>query len=856
MNDFLLALKMTADIFEPFLTFFGDLFDIFTFKHLGIELVSNYMSVVSDTFTLIVGFVAIGIPLAIQIAGQVTEKYDSSLLAKRLTQGAFVNPISLILISTLHIFISIFYKTTFVEGSSKLSLGVGTEVVRLLCFTFFLTMVTAAWFFIRLYIRTLAQTEDYIRDFLMLNKPLFLRWGIKLEVLSKNNSYFTWVQKLDIEGRFYFSRLSASKLRYISAGLEVLIEQLKNKSWDSNFVGILFLFHKKMVKTFFGEKQSITPLSKTDVKFIKLYWDALVRIVRVSREAGDAKLSFHSQRLLATMISHIVHHPQYETLVAESYTSNSDDKINWSSDLYEIARWQGYQSGRGIDLVIECEWFREVFGWSSHVDFILNKTGIITAIQSVVDIFHLIASEHPHKVITLYKNVAENLQGDLHTKYVQYLPQGRDKLWLLDYWRDFNSVRYTINNLDVLKDKVKSLSDGVAYSKYGKFLLSTPLTNEEVILAERAIYSTSLNNDILLRYMKSIGCRMLAGLAFNERWQELYDCLEWKQPRESNACYLGESLFASSVPEVLDLILADYDNIINNYRFHDRYELSPFAFRAFLYQLCYFNGRGAEVGLLYNSGDYNDSLLQKKILSKLLEQEVNVKLVGFSQEVLTSVIGDINSSINAIDERMLRDECNKPIGHSNWFVLKDSIVKGWEEYSDISGLFNMRYETCVLSKDACVLKHKLERKQLMTSDHLEYYGYHFGYDSARNFLNQLYSQFMNIAKKGTFAEIYIDQVVVFSSQESLVSLGFKKGEKNIWVHEKCARSYGYIAKSEEVLVVDNKSVEIKMTLNPLWSEFNSTVFSYFIDNNEVEVELKVEVFYEIALKNDSGVLVI
>ncbi|MDT3296073.1 hypothetical protein Q4Q57_13075 [Shewanella sp. SP2S2-6] len=830
--------------------------ELLTSVLLELGIVSNFVNVVSDTFTLIVGFVAIGIPLSIQIASGVTEKYDSSLLAERLTKGSFVQPTSIIVASIIYIFLSLYLKTTVKDSSSHLSQELVTNLVTLLLFIFFWTVTAAAWFYIRLYRRTLVTTEVYIRDFLMLNNSLFVRAIIKLVVLSKQGAYFTKLKRKNDGSYFYYSKISSNKLGYVSAGLEVLIEQLKNKSWESNFVEILFSFHKRIVKTYFDAQSPQVRLSEIDVKFIKLYWDALVRITRVSREAEDAKLSFHSQRLLAQMISHIVHHPQYNTLVAESYSLTSDNRINWSSDLYEIARWQGLQSGKGIDLVLECEWFRDVFGIFNHVNMRGELNGVLTATRTVVDIFNIVAQDHPYKILTVYKNISENLNGHLHSNYIFYQPTDKRKRWILKFWRDFNNTEYTIDKLSDFEDKIRSLSNGGAYLKYGEFSVSTPLNDEDIGLSLKAIDSESLYDDIFLRYMKRIGWEMAARFAFYQRWQEFYDCLEWKQPRESSACYLGQSLFASSATELLDLIFRDFDYIEEHHRFHDRYEISAFVFRAVLYQLCYFSSRGNVVGLVYNDGTYEDGEKQKSILLNLIKQREHVKFVGFDEKVLTSVMDDINSSIKGIDERVLRDILGKPIDLGNWVILKDSLVKGWQENSELLGILNVRYVTEILNNDTCILTRSIKRKYLIDSNGQKEDFYHCGRFLVDNLFQKLYSCLYDVAKTGSLTDIIIDCVVVFSSKKTLGNLGFKIGERNIWVHEKCSKSFGYLADDEKTLVIDNKNVAINLSLNPLWSEFSSAVFSYFIDTNEDEVELKVEVFYEIALKNDSGVLVI
>ncbi|WP_394200300.1 hypothetical protein [Shewanella waksmanii] len=830
--------------------------ELFSSNLLEFDVASKYANIISDTFTLIVGFVAIGIPLAIQIASQVTEKYDSSRLAKRLTQGVLVNPVSLIITSIIYILLSILFKANQSKGNSLLPSVIETVLVIVLIITFCLTIVAAAWFFIRLYFRVMDPTEDYIRDFLMLNDSLKLKLLMKFDALSNKSSYFYWIKKLKIEDRFYYSNFTASKLSYVSAGLEVLIEQLKSKSWDSSFVEILFQFHKKVVKTYFGPKKHYISLSKSDVKFIKLYWDALVRIIRVSREAEDAKLSFHSQRLFATMISHIIHDPRYVQIVAEDYVLTSDEKINLSSDLYEIARWQGNQSGKGIDLVIECEWFRELFGLLRHVNFRADLTGIVTANRSIVDVFQIVTKDHPHKVLKFYKNISENLSGDLHSDWINSKPTERSKNWINQFWRDFNKVEYTINNLDVLEDKVKSLSDGRAFVKYGEFGKSVPLNEDDVNQAIKAIESNDFSDNILLRYMKSTGCSMLGELAFQGRWQEIYDCLEWKHPRESNICHLGESLFASSVNELLDLIFRELSSIENDFRFHDRYELSPFVFRGVLYQLCYFCERSNGIGSLYGGGAYEDCTKKKKILNRILEQQGNVPLVGFNQETLDSVLEALNNSIKAIDKRMSNDICNKVVRPSNWMSLKSNIVKGWQENNLLFEQLNVGYKPKVLNIDTCVLKHSIGREILITTTNEAEIANQWGYRAAWNLLIQLYNRLSDSSKKGVLSDIVIDNIAVFASKESLQNLGFKLVKKQTWIHEECAKSFGYMAESENILVVDKNNVQINMTLNPLRAGDKSPIFSYFIDSNELQIELNIEVFYEICLNNDNGIILI
>ena len=815
--------------------------------------IANFTNIIEYTYTLIVGFVAIGIPLAIQISGQSSEKYDNTLLAKRLTQGVFVNPVNLIVISVLYITLSLYLNLAVTDTESDLLVIPSDQALiikSILFLLFFITLISAGWFYIRLYFRSLTKTEKYINNFLMLENTLFLT---SLEyVNSKRQSKLLslWIE------RFRRRRFSESDMLSINAGLEVLIEQLKSKSWESEFIEILFLFHKKVRKVYFGDyKEVVAPLCKSDVKLIKMYWDALIRIIRLSREAEDAKLSFHSQRLLAEVVSYIVHHPQYDLLVAESYSIISDNKINWTSDVYEIARWQGHQSGKGIDLVIECEWFGNVFGIMRDIDFKNGTKGTVAASRLVIDILYNIASEHPNKIISLFKNISANLYGDTRQGYYFTWPDDESMKWISEFWDDFNNIEFSLKNIDTLDDMLLSLSDGRAYVKYGSYPLSQPLNKAEIEKANEAIKLDEIYESIFLKFIKSIGWEFSALLAFYSRWQEFYDCLEWKQPRETTAHHLGEAMLTTSVSELLELIRRDYNVINSHFRFHDRHEIGPYAFRAFLFQLCYLHERGDGIGLLYTSGSIDDGIIQKQILEKLLEQEKNIKGNIFSDTVMDSVCNVIRKSITSIDQRIQSDEKNKPIDSDKWTSLKNEIEQGWSDNFQLSSVLNVIYKGEILSHNCCLFRNKISRKYLVDCSERGVSGKHYGLSVANNIIQHLYNQFLDIARVGSLASLAIDCHLVFASKDKLIGLGFEASGINVWKHSRCPKSIAFTANSDQVLVVDSKKVMLELSSNPSSFDGENPLFSYLIDNNDSTIELIVDIFYEISLACDDGVIV-
>jgi hypothetical protein len=137
------------------------------------DLLENFVeNLLSDTYTLIVGFVVIGIPLALQIAVNASEKYDSALVIKRLTTGWIINPVSLIFCSTIYVILSLSLKFLLPVISHTNNMNDYLIKINLTLAVGFITIIiSAGYFYIRFYYRTLKSTEKCVDDFLFPNSP-------------------------------------------------------------------------------------------------------------------------------------------------------------------------------------------------------------------------------------------------------------------------------------------------------------------------------------------------------------------------------------------------------------------------------------------------------------------------------------------------------------------------------------------------------------------------------------------------------------------------------------------------------------------------------------------------------------
>ena len=158
--------------------------------------VDKAFSVIGDTTVLLISFIAIGIPLAIQSAKQISDKYNSPYLAKRLINFFKINPTTLILSATIYILISFLLRVEIIEKENT------TLILMLVLFS--AIILCTASFYINMYIKSVERNEDAIR-----------------KILFENN------------------KTTKSKERF-NSGLELLLEGLKNKSWQQEYTSILF----------------------------------------------------------------------------------------------------------------------------------------------------------------------------------------------------------------------------------------------------------------------------------------------------------------------------------------------------------------------------------------------------------------------------------------------------------------------------------------------------------------------------------------------------------------------------------------------------------------------------------------
>ncbi|QDP02212.1 hypothetical protein [Thalassotalea sp. PS06] len=708
------------------------------------DLLENIVvNLLSDTYTLIVGFVAIGIPLALQMAVNASEKYDNALVIKRLTTGWIINPITLILFSTIYVTLSLSLEVAFPE-LSKFDYFVShylTEIRSTLGGVFISIIIGAGYFYIRFYYRVLQSTEKYIDGFLFPNTSL-------VPAIYWLNGALTWRVFSILVDKIESKKIAKKDFKSINAGLEVLITQLEEKSWEKRYIDILFKFNCKIRKAYLKEfKKSAPKLSPSDILIIKMYWDALIRIVKLSRGNQDTKLSFHSQRLLSSLAVNFIHHPQYNDIASSNFSTTTEEKINWSHDLYELARWQSQQDSKGIDLVLECEWIRDLCGVLAEPDYRYSRAGTMEAFKTFENILELVAQNHPNKIFNVYKNFSEGMPS-FHG--YDHFPAACDKdtVWINDFWASFDRKNFSLEGDDKVSEELLSLKDGRAYIKHASYGMSRPLTEQEVVLEWNRLNYKEIYKKSYLDYCGFLALKFVAILAYFQKWNELKYCLEWAKPRDSQVNYIGNVLLASTDKEIERIIFSKFETINNNHWFFERHDILPFVCRGLLFQLVFYYEKTGDFSHFFTSGGLSESRKQTRILELLINQQQFIEYCGvFDSSLISRVVSYLKDSLANLESRTNKLLVNCEPSASRWEQFKIAIEEGWHTKATTDPLANMFLSMLnfKFTEKICPVEIKLVIQEFPKEDFIE--------------------GFPSVANNEIFGEIALDRTLHFVYEE-------------------------------------------------------------------------------------------
>ncbi|QUI69603.1 hypothetical protein [Pseudoalteromonas sp. M8] len=826
-----------------------------------VQFVSEFHSIIGHTYTIIAGFVAIGIPLSIQFSAQYSDKHDNALLSTRLTRGKYVNPKSILSLSFLYMALSLYYLTFASSKHSSLSISsTHLDILKfslpalfavLICFTFY--------FYWRLFKKITVKSSLQIQNYLQLDVKQKSKTNLFVKLLKSQlahlNRRFPWLTKYleSLITEAPIQKQASADIDSINAGLELLIYNIEKRSWNLEFEALLNQFDATIYSCYFGygyELKHKIELSETDLFVIKTYWHTLSRLIKHARKNEDIPMSFHTQRLISAVLRRIIYHPRRDLITPDGHFSENSSKINWAQDIYELARWQNYQTSEGIDLILECEWFSNMFYSPDNIDLKRCVEGIYKLHKLAIDIFDIIASSKPNTAIKFVKNISRAVSHGQEQQYYAYYPTDEGNKWLLNYWQDFNNITFCAESINELVEKIDSLSNGEAFKQYKNSLTSKPLNRQSLESALSVIRLDEILEHIHLKLVKRMGWNISARLAYYERWNEFYDCLYWKQPKEANALHLGETLLVHSATELADLIFHEYQHIESHWPFYGRHAIKVYAFRAFLFQLYFFAEQDETPSLMYNSGSFDDIPTQISIIESLLEQEEYISNVRQWDKATTKVCENLRNTVETLNERKLRLIKQQNIDKPKWLTLVESIEKGWESKLLLTNTMEALFSHKVAKNRAELLKSKVDRADLIGKKGFAPYSPALHDHVHRLFIDKIYRACIENGMQGQASLPIEGQALYFAPLQSLQRLGFKRSGSIYW-ESTVYKNVLAIVKDSHVIVDCNK-IRLIITKN-LCSNNNSPLFISLEDKNEPQVQVNVEVYFELELQGKGAI---
>jgi len=110
---------------------------------LNLESVSD---LISDTFTLLAGFVAIGIPLSIQVVEKAAQRYKSEYLIKHLSSWGWFTPTVLVTGSFIYIVLALLAKYLISIQCMQCTSGLYIFIWILISYFLSLLLVIGMWY--------------------------------------------------------------------------------------------------------------------------------------------------------------------------------------------------------------------------------------------------------------------------------------------------------------------------------------------------------------------------------------------------------------------------------------------------------------------------------------------------------------------------------------------------------------------------------------------------------------------------------------------------------------------------------------------------------------------------------------
>ncbi len=578
---------------------------------------------------------------------------------------------------------------------------------------------------------------------------------------------------------------------------------------------------------------------------------------------------FSSQRLLHNISFYLLSHPDYEKLFRHSWDSNTEDRVEITRILYDLAERQNMNPRPTGDVTAEGEFSGRIFDIINYKIYSItpNKVGLKDAFQLWKDHCRSSATINPSRLKYLYENLRDaathNYIHDIDRPYIYPEPA-----WFQDWLSLFVKLKPSIYMLEDYQDAYNSLNGIQANGEWASIsIMAKNSVFQEISswkledIQAACIQSTALN---------SIGY-LFGVIALYGRWRELKDCWYSTQPVYASALFCSHDFFNRNLPSFCNWMIANIAEQDDAVFFVGRHSLNKNILKACIVLVAdeLNSNTLAALPMASNSVvEINKAVVvvQGLLLHVELIEDVNVRLAFDWKDssdvlrnkvdlVLKNTLDNLNSNLSKALLACIpcpTDPEDLEIKYGAWGETNEKFI---EELDPSSWGKNVFSKTALAE-----MTHLGTKKEdvgasyyLSKNSQRRLFDMNFGgRELARILKERIGFDLQYVVKREGVLPVN-DRVKIFLSKNDLDCYGFNK------IIDKLGRNYNYsgIIKGdfESSFIVSPGSIELKVYQWPdmPWSFDDKPVVIYgFLDLSE-RIKSNSSIYYKLKVINPLGV---
>lgn len=507
---------------------------------------------IPHSFTLIAGFVAIGIPLGVQAVSRAVEKYKSEYLVSYLTSWKGLTPARIYWIAVVYVLLSTIYLFILPKEDSEAALKVSLGVHILGCliaagFTSFFIMM-GGW-----YAHLIKQAQK---------KPSEIFDGL-IEFphrTEKTDDLPTLICRSKLEARVSLYR-----------------EAMKDNPTEAQFGGRLDTLMADIQSLIRFNNSWSSPLTQQD-------WSVYIFAIRTFFDLSEfgkshnRGLYFSSQRRSFELLGFLLKHPDYSKLCQDWRNEWALEVFQLRGELYDQAEKQNHSPSLSGDLFASGEWCSDFFSNIGPAGCFPHSAGLSESFLIWEDTCRSAAEKHPYRLVSLFNSLRGSCTSNLCVGLTPPIFFQPEPNWYPQWVEMFEELpRVGVRSLDYYLAAFRSIRGEETGSKWD-------LISEQIRGDERQVMPEITDQSIYRECIEASAFESLA-VFFGEcakhgRWAELKSCWYVSHPEESSSSHGDHDFFKRDPGAMLRWAGEHIATKDFSFRSFDRTDLSVFIGQA------------------------------------------------------------------------------------------------------------------------------------------------------------------------------------------------------------------------------------------------------------------------------------